>query len=184
MVLSFLGLRESIATQPKLPGLEERVWLPTCPSGKGSYITASALNRGISQVLTLFHSSRIFFLTMGQLSSWFSATLENWRYGDFHFSTADKTLPANAGDMGSNPDLGRYHMPWGNWAHVPQLLRPHSRACKPQLLMCDFCSVWGPALVFRGPGARPANQTWPPLLSLITSVSLSFRLSIMGIRAS
>ena len=87
---------------------------------------------------------------------WFT----NWHYGDFHFSTVDKNLPANARDMGSNPDLGRYHMPWGNWAHVPQLLRLPSRACKPQLLMCDFCSVWGPALVFRS-GARPANQTWP-----------------------
>ena len=23
-----------------------------------------------------------------------------------------KNLPANAGDMGSIPDLGRFHMPW------------------------------------------------------------------------
>ena len=32
-----------------------------------------------------------------------------------------KNLPANAGDTGSVPDPGRYHMPWGNEAHAPQL---------------------------------------------------------------
>ena len=31
--------------------------------------------------------------------------------------------PANAGDTGSSPDLGRSHMPRRNWARVPQLLR-------------------------------------------------------------
>ena len=40
-----------------------------------------------------------------------------------------KSLPANAGDMGSIPGLGRFHMTQGNQAHVPQLLSLHSRAC-------------------------------------------------------
>ena len=31
-------------------------------------------------------------------------------------------LPANAGDTGSSPGLGRSHMPRSNWAHEPQLL--------------------------------------------------------------
>ena len=31
-------------------------------------------------------------------------------------------LPANAGDMGLSPGLGRSHMPWSNWAREPQLL--------------------------------------------------------------
>ena len=44
------------------------------------------------------------------------------------------SLPANAGDAGSSPGLGRSHMPWSNWARAPQLLSLRSRACKPQLL--------------------------------------------------
>ena len=31
-------------------------------------------------------------------------------------------LPANAGDMGLVPGLGRTHMLWSNLAHAPQLL--------------------------------------------------------------
>ncbi|KAJ8782452.1 hypothetical protein J1605_010160 [Eschrichtius robustus] len=33
-----------------------------------------------------------------------------------------ENLPANAGDMGSSPGLGRSHMPRSNWAREPQLL--------------------------------------------------------------
>ena len=33
-----------------------------------------------------------------------------------------ENLPANAGDTGSSPGLGRFHMPRNNWAHEPQLL--------------------------------------------------------------
>ena len=33
-----------------------------------------------------------------------------------------KSLPANEGDTGSIPYLGRFHMPQGNEARVPQLL--------------------------------------------------------------
>ena len=32
------------------------------------------------------------------------------------------SLPANAGDAGSSPGLGRYHMPRSSWAREPQLL--------------------------------------------------------------
>ena len=32
------------------------------------------------------------------------------------------SLPANAGDTGSSPGLGRSHMPRSNWAREPQLL--------------------------------------------------------------
>ena len=45
-----------------------------------------------------------------------------------------ESLPANAGDTGSSPGLGRSHMPRSNWARAPQLLRLRSRAHKPQLL--------------------------------------------------
>ena len=37
-------------------------------------------------------------------------------------------LPANAGDMGSSPGLGRSHMPRSNEAREPQLLSLSARA--------------------------------------------------------
>ena len=33
-----------------------------------------------------------------------------------------ESLPANAGDAGSGPGLGRSHVPRSNWAREPQLL--------------------------------------------------------------
>ena len=45
-----------------------------------------------------------------------------------------KNLPANAGDMGSSPGLGRSHMLRSNKVRAPQLLSLHSRAREPQLL--------------------------------------------------
>ena len=33
-----------------------------------------------------------------------------------------ENLPANAGDTGSSPGLGRSHMPQSSWAREPQLL--------------------------------------------------------------
>ena len=35
--------------------------------------------------------------------------------------TVGKNPPANAGDTGSIPGLGRFHMPWTNEACAPQL---------------------------------------------------------------
>ena len=32
--------------------------------------------------------------------------------------------PASAGDTGSIPGVGRFHMPWRYWTHVPQLSLP------------------------------------------------------------
>ena len=40
----------------------------------------------------------------------------------FPGGTVVENLPANAGDTGSSPGLGRSHMPWSNWAREPQLL--------------------------------------------------------------
>ena len=37
-----------------------------------------------------------------------------------------KNLPANAGDTGSSPGLGRSHMPQSNKARAPQLLSPRA----------------------------------------------------------
>ena len=51
----------------------------------------------------------------------------------FPCGTVVKNPPANAGDTGSSPGLGRSHMSWSNWAHAPQLLSLCSRAHEPLL---------------------------------------------------
>ena len=68
-----------------------------------------------------------------------------------------ENLPANAGDVGSNPGLGRSHMPQSSWTRAPQLLSLHSRAREPQLL--------GPratTMETRVPGACDPQQEIPP----------------------
>ena len=46
---------------------------------------------------------------------------------DFPSGPAVKNPPANAGDMGLIPGPRRFHRPWGNKAHVLQLLKPVCR---------------------------------------------------------
>ena len=53
-----------------------------------------------------------------------------------------ENLPANAGDTGSSPGLGRSHMPWSDWAREPQLL---------SLRFWSQCSPTGEAAIVRGP---------------------------------
>ena len=53
-----------------------------------------------------------------------------------------ENLPANAGDMGSSPGLGRSHMPRSNWAREPQLL---------SLCVWSLCSAIREATIVRGP---------------------------------
>ena len=50
--------------------------------------------------------------------------------------------PANAGDTGSNPGLGRSHMLRSNWAREPQLL---------SLRVWSLCSATREATIVRGP---------------------------------
>ena len=66
-----------------------------------------------------------------------------------------ENLPANAGDMGSSPGLGRSHMPRSNWAHEPQLL---------SLRVWSLCSTTGEATIVRGP--RTAMKSGPRSLQL------------------
>ena len=53
-----------------------------------------------------------------------------------------ENLPANAGDTGSSPGLGRSHMPRSNWAREPQLLSLH---------VWSLCFATGEAAIVRGP---------------------------------
>ena len=51
-------------------------------------------------------------------------------------------LPANAGDTGSSPGLGRSHVPQSGWACEPQLL---------SLRVWSLCSATREAVMARGP---------------------------------
>ena len=62
-----------------------------------------------------------------------------------------ENLPANAGDTGLSPGLGRSHMPQSNWACEPQLLSLH---------VWNLCSVTREAAIVR-PAHR--DEEWPPL---------------------
>ena len=53
-----------------------------------------------------------------------------------------ENLPANAGDTGSSPGLGRSHMPRSDWACGPQLL---------SLRIWSLCSTTREAAIVRGP---------------------------------
>ena len=43
---------------------------------------------------------------------WGALKINKW--GGFPGGTVVENLPANAGDTGSSPGLGRSHMPWSN----------------------------------------------------------------------
>ena len=58
---------------------------------------------------------------------------------DFPGGAVDKNPPANEGDTGSISGLGGFHMPWSNWARVPQQLSQCSRVCELKLL--SLCTM-------------------------------------------
>ena len=64
------------------------------------------------------------------------------KYWGFPGGAVVESLPANAGDMGSSPGLGRSHMPRSNWAREPQLLSLH---------VWSLCSTTREAAMVRGP---------------------------------
>ena len=66
-----------------------------------------------------------------------------------------ENLPANAGDTGSSPGLGRSHMPRSNQAREPQLL---------SLRVWSLCSATRQAAIMRGP--RTAMKSGPRLPQL------------------
>ena len=66
-----------------------------------------------------------------------------------------ENLPADAGDTGSSPGLGRSHMPWSNWAREPQLL---------SLCVWSLCSATREAMIVRGP--HTAMKSGPRLPQL------------------
>ena len=66
-----------------------------------------------------------------------------------------ENLPANAGDMGLSPGLGRSHMPRSKWAREPQLL---------SLRVWSLCSAIREAATVSG--LRTAMKSGPRLPQL------------------
>ena len=66
-----------------------------------------------------------------------------------------ENLPANAGDAGSYPGLGRSHMPRSNWAREPQLL---------SLRVWSLCSATREATTVRGPRTAMKSGSHLPQL--------------------
>ena len=66
----------------------------------------------------------------------FKKKTENNKRRGFPGGPVVKNLPCNARDtaLGLITGLGRSHVLWGNWAHVPQLMSLHSEACELKLL--------------------------------------------------
>ena len=85
-------------------------------------------------------------------------SLQDWsrkKGGGFPGGAVVGSLPANAGDTGSSPGLGRSHMPRSGWAREPQLL---------SLRVWSLCSAAREAAVVRGPGT--AMKSGPRLPQL------------------
>ena len=60
-------------------------------------------------------------------------TIKSQDLGDFPHGPMFRNLPATAGIEGLMSGLGRFCVPWSNWAHVPRVLKPvHPRARAPQ----------------------------------------------------
>ena len=84
----------------------------------------------------------------------YNAAVKKWCRG-FPGGAAVESLPANAGDTGSSPGLGRSHMPRSDWAREPQLL---------SLRVWSLCSAAREAAMVRGP--RTAMKRGPRLPQL------------------
>ena len=70
--------------------------------------------------------------------------------GGFPGGAVVGNLPANAGDTGSSPGLGRSYVPRSGWAREPQLL---------SLRVWSLCPATGEAATVRGP--RTAMKSGP-----------------------
>ena len=86
--------------------------------------------------------------------------------GGFPGGTVVENLPANAGDTGSSPGLGRSHIPRSNWAREPQLL---------SLCIWSLCSATRKAAMVRGP--RTAMKSGPHLPQLEKALAQKRRLN-------
>ena len=97
--------KQDVAIRPLGQGGKENAWfflLDSCPS-RGAAVWHSSLG-----------------LSVAQAFYW------EWKVGLLRLS--GKGSPCQAGDTGSIPDAGRYHMRRSNWSHTPHLLSWHPSA--------------------------------------------------------
>ena len=95
------------------------------------------------------------FLQMRKLAKGIlEATLKN-DFRGFPGGAVVENLPANAGDTGSGPDLGRSHMPRSSWAREPRLL---------SLRVWSLCSATREAAIVRGPRTAMMSDSRLPQL--------------------
>ena len=85
-------------------------------------------------------------------------TAQNYPLGGFPGGAVVENLPANAGDMGSSPGLGGFHMPRSNWAREPQLL---------SLRIWSLCSATREATIERGPRTMMKSGPRSPQLEKV-----------------
>ena len=78
--------------------------------------------------------------------------------GGFPGGAVVENPPANAGDTGSSPGLGRSHMPRSNWAREPQLL---------SLRVWSLCSATREAAMVRGPHTAMRSGPRSPQLEKV-----------------
>ena len=76
--------------------------------------------------------------------------IKRLRTGGFPGGAVVGNLPANAGDTGSSPGLGRSHTPRSDWAREPQLL---------SLRVWSLCPATRGAAIVKGP--RTAMKSGP-----------------------
>ena len=100
-------------------------------------------------LLLTFHKMLFLFLCTSSVCFQLLQSLLKYATG-FPGGTVVESLPANAGDTGSSPGLGRSHMPQSDWAREPQLL---------SLRVWSLCSVTKEATIVRGP--RTAMKSGP-----------------------
>ena len=111
----------------------------------------------VPQMLCLHHLFEMHYRygTRRKLSAVCKELLKSFCWG-FPGGAVVKNLPANTGDIGSSPGLGRSHMLRSNETRAPQLLSLCSRAHEPQLL--SLCATTTEA---RTPRARAPQQEKP-----------------------
>ena len=112
------------------------------------------ISRGMAVLCTCYSLPSFSFPFSPSLSLPFS---QSW---GFPGGAVVENLPANAGDTGSSPGLGRSHMPRSSWAREPQLLSLH---------VWSLCSATREAAIVRGPcTAMKSGPRLPQLEKALT----------------
>ena len=105
----------------------------------GDVRSARDINQILYDLVHLTHESRTVFPTpRGHMERF----LDEKMFQGFPGGAVVENLPANAGDTGSSPGLGRSHVPRSSWAREPQLL---------SLRVWSLCSATRKAAIVRGP---------------------------------